>query len=145
MALLAFGAGSFFAVQFSRSVVSDSLRPHRLQHARLLCPSPTRSLLKLMSIKSVMTSNHLILCRPLLLLSSIFPSIRVFSNVSVLRIRGPKYWSFSFSGSEVKVSASNVGDPGLILGQEDPLEKGMATQASILSWRISWTEETGGV
>ena len=55
------------------------------------------SLLKPMSIKSVMPSNHLILCCPLLLLPSIFPSIRVFSNESVLRIRWPKYWSFSFS------------------------------------------------
>ena len=57
----------------------------------------SRSLLKLMSVKSVMPSNHLILCRPLLLLPSIFLSIRVFSNESVLRIRWPKYWSFSFS------------------------------------------------
>ena len=57
----------------------------------------TQSLLKLMSIESVMPSNHLILCCPLLLLPSIFPSIRVFSNESVLRIRGPKYWIFSFS------------------------------------------------
>jgi len=55
------------------------------------------SLLKLMSIESVMPSNHLILCRPLFLLPSIFPSIRVFSNESDLRIRWPKYWSFSFS------------------------------------------------
>ena len=55
-----------------------------------------RSLLKLMSIESVMPSNHLILCHPLLHLPSIFPSIRVFSNESVLRIRWPKYWSFSF-------------------------------------------------
>ena len=55
------------------------------------------SSLKLMSIESVMPSNHLILCRPLLLLPSIFPSIRVFSNELVLRIRWPKYWSFSFS------------------------------------------------
>ena len=55
------------------------------------------SLLKLMSIESVMPSNHLILCQPLLLLPSIFPSIRVFSNESVLHIRWPKYWSFSFS------------------------------------------------
>ena len=60
------------------------------------------SLLKLMSIESVMPSNHLILCHPLLLLPSIFPSIRVFSNVSVLHIRWPKYWSFSFS-----ISSSN--------------------------------------
>ena len=56
-----------------------------------------RSLLKFMSIKSVMPSNHLVLCHPLLLLPSIFPSIRVFSNESVLCIRWPKYWSFSFS------------------------------------------------
>ena len=55
------------------------------------------SLLKLISIESVMPSNHLILCRPLLLLPSIFPSITVFSNMSALRIRWPKYWSFSFS------------------------------------------------
>ena len=61
------------------------------------------SLLKLMSIELVMPSNHLILCHPLLLLSSIFPSIRVFSSESVLRIRWPKYWSFSFS-----ISPSNV-------------------------------------
>ena len=57
----------------------------------------SQSLLKFMSIKSVMPSNHLILCHPLLLLSPIFPSIRVFSNGSALRIRWPKYWSFSFS------------------------------------------------
>ena len=57
----------------------------------------SRSLLKLMSIESVMPSNHLILCRPFLLLLSIIPSIRVFSNESVLSIRWPKYWSFSFS------------------------------------------------
>ena len=59
----------------------------------------SQSLLKLMSIESVMPSNHLILCRPLLLLPSISPSIRVFSNESVLHIRCPKYWSFSFSNS----------------------------------------------
>ena len=57
----------------------------------------SRSLLKLMSIESVMPSSHLILCRPLLLPPSIFPSIRIFSNESVLRIRWPKYWSFSFN------------------------------------------------
>ena len=57
----------------------------------------SQSLLKLISIKSVMPSNHLILCHPLLLLPSIFPSIRVFSNESALHIRWPKYWSFSFS------------------------------------------------
>ena len=57
----------------------------------------SQSLLKLMSIDSMMPSNHLILCHPLLLLPSVFPSIRVFSNESVLCIRQPKYWSFSFS------------------------------------------------
>ena len=57
----------------------------------------SRSLLKLKSIESVMPSNHLIFCRPLLLLPSIFPSIRIFSNESALHIRWPKYWSFSFS------------------------------------------------
>ena len=57
----------------------------------------SQSLLKLISVKSVMPSNHLILCRPLLLLPSVFPRIRVFSNESVLHIRWPKYWSFSFS------------------------------------------------
>ena len=74
--------------------MSDSLRLHGLQHARIPCP---QSLLKLMSIESVMPFNHLILCHPLLLLSSIFPSIRVFSNELVLHIRWLKYWSFSFS------------------------------------------------
>ena len=62
----------------------------------------SQSLLKLMSIESEMPSNHLILCHPLLLLPSIFPSIRVFSNEAVLHIRWPKYWSFSFS-----ISSSN--------------------------------------
>ena len=85
------------SVQFSHSVVSNSLRPHGLQHARPPCPSPTPRVYSLMSIKSVMPSNHLILCRPLRLPPSIFPSIMVFSNESVLHIRWPKYWSFSFS------------------------------------------------
>ena len=86
------------SVQFSRSIVSDSLRPHGLQYARPPCPSSTPpSLPKLISIELVMPSNHLILCRPFLLSPSIFPSIRVFSNESALRIRWPKYWSFSFS------------------------------------------------
>ena len=86
------------SVQFRPSVMSDSLQPHGLQYTRLPCPSPTPgSLLKLISIESVMPSNHLILCHPLLLLPSIFPSIRVFSNESVLCIRWPKYWSFIFN------------------------------------------------
>ena len=87
------------SIQFCRSVVSDSLWPHGLQHARLPCPSPTdsHSLLKLIAIQSVMPSNHLILCHPLLLLPSIFPSIRVFSNELALCMRWPKYWNFNFN------------------------------------------------
>ena len=84
---------------FSRSVTSDFLQPHGLQaaHQASLSFTISRSLLKLMSVESVMPSNHLILCRPLLLLPSIFPSIGVFSNELALCIRWPKYWSFSFS------------------------------------------------
>ena len=76
----------------------------------------SRSLLKPMSIESVMPSNHLILCHSLLLLPSIFPSIRVFSSESVLRIRWPKYWSFSFN-----ISPSNE-HPGLISFRMDWLD-----------------------
>ena len=82
--------------QFSHSVMSDSLWPHGLQHSRPPCPSPTPRVYPLMSIELVMPSNHLILCHPLLLLPSIFLSIRIFSNESVLHIRWPQYWSFSF-------------------------------------------------
>ena len=80
------------SVQFSHSVMSNSLPPHGLQHARLPCPSPTPG-----ACSNSCPSNHLILCCPLLLLPSIFPSIRVFSNESVLHIRWPEFWSFSFS------------------------------------------------
>ena len=86
----------FSSVQFSRSVASDSLRPHELQHARPPCPSPTPGVHP-DSIESVMPSTYLILCRPLLLLPPIPPSIRVFSNESTLLMRWPKYWSFTFS------------------------------------------------
>ena len=87
----------FSSVQFILSVMSDSLRPHALQHARLsVSITNSQSLLKLMCIRLVMPSNHLILCRPLLLLPSIFPSIRIFSSKSVLHIRWPMYWNFSF-------------------------------------------------
>ena len=85
------------SIQFSRLLTSDSLQPHGLQHTRIPCPSPTSELTQLMSIKLVMTSKHLILCCPLLLLPSIFPSTRVFTSESVLCIKWPKYWSFSFS------------------------------------------------
>ena len=114
------------SVQFSLSVVSNSLQPHRLQQARPPCPSPTASLLKFMSIESVMPSNHLILCRPLLLLPSIFPIIRVFSNESALRIRWPKYWSFSFN-----ISPSNE-YPGLISLRMDWLDL-LAVQGTLKS------------
>ena len=86
------------SVQFSHSVMFDSLQTPRIAACQTsLSNINPQSLLKLMSIKSVMPSNHLILCHPLLLLPSIFPSIRVFSNESALLIRWPKYWSFSFS------------------------------------------------
>ena len=86
-----------FFSQFSRSVVSDSATPWTAARQGSLSTTNSWSLLKLMSIESVMPSNHLILCHPLLLLPSIFPSIRVFSSELALRIRWPKYWSFSFS------------------------------------------------
>ena len=85
------------AVQFSRSVVSDSETPWTAACQASLSITNSQSLLKLMPIESVMPSNHLILCHPLLLLDSVFPSIRVFSNKSVLLNRWSKYWSFSFS------------------------------------------------
>ena len=77
--------------------MSNSLQPHGLQHDRLPCPSPTPRVHPNPCPLSVMPSNHLILCRPLLLLPSIFPSIRILSNESALHIRWPKYWSFSLS------------------------------------------------
>ena len=87
-----------YSVQFRPSVVSDSLRPHVLQHTRPPRPvTNSRSPPKPMSVESVMPSSHLILCCPLLLLPSTFPSIRVFSNASALLIRWPKCWSFSFN------------------------------------------------
>ena len=82
---------------FSHSVVSNSLQPRIAAHQASLSFTNSQSLLKFTSIELVMPSNHLILCRPFLLLPSIFPSIRVFSNESALHIRWPKYWSFSFS------------------------------------------------
>ena len=88
-----------FLVQFSCSVVSSSLQPHGLQHARLPCSSPTPGAYSNSCLSHwKMPSNHLVLYCPLLLLPTIFPSIRVFSNESVLCIRWSKYWSFSFSG-----------------------------------------------
>ena len=88
--------------------MSDSLQHHELQHEASLSITNSWSSFKLRSIESVMPSSHLILCHPLLLLPPIHPSIRVFSNESSLRIRWPKYWSFSFN-----ISPSNE-HPGLI-------------------------------
>ena len=92
----------FSSIQFSHSVMSDSLRPDSLtlMYCSTACQASlsityTQGLLKLMYFELLMPSNHLILCHPLLLPPSIFPSIRVFSNESILHIRWPKYWSFS--------------------------------------------------
>ena len=84
----------FSSVHFSCSVVSDSATPWTAARQASLSITNSCSLLKLMSIESVMASNHLILCHPLLLPPSIFPSIKVFSNESDPCIRWPKYWSF---------------------------------------------------
>ena len=87
-------ARSCCSVAKSRQTLCD---PHGPQHAFTISITVSRSLLKLMSIELVVPSNHLILCYPLLFPASIFPSIRVFSNESVFRIRWPEYWGFSFS------------------------------------------------
>ena len=110
-------------VRFTLSVVSDSLR---LQHSRLPCLSPAPGACS-SSCPLVMPSSHLILCCPLLLLPSIFPRIRVFSNESALRMRWPKYWSFSFS-----ISPSNE-HPGLISFRMDRLDL-LAVQGTLQSF-----------
>ena len=102
--------------QFSHSVVFDSVSPWTAACQTSLSITNSQSLLKLMSIVSVMPSNHLILCHPLLLPPSIFPSMKVFSNQLVLPIRWPKYWSFSFS-----ISPSNE-HPGPISFRMDWLD-----------------------
>ena len=82
--------------------MSNSVQPHELQYNRLPCPSLSPGVCSTSSTELVMPSNHLILCCPLLLLLSIFPSIRIFSNELVLCIRWPKYWRVSFSISHSK-------------------------------------------
>ena len=110
---------SLYSVQFSRSVMSDSATPWTAARQASLSITNSQSPPKPMSMESVMPSNHLILCRPLLLLPSIFISIRVFSNESALRIRWPKYWSFSFN-----ISPSNE---------------------RLISFRIDWLEHSKGL
>ena len=88
---------SFVSVQFSRSVMSNSLQPHGLQHAMLPCPSPAPRVYSNSCPLSRWCHPTILSSHPLLLPPSLFPSIRVFSNESVLRIRWPKYWRFSFS------------------------------------------------
>ena len=107
----------YTSIQFSRSVVSDSVTPRTTVHQASLSITNSQSPPKPISIALVMPSNHLILCRPLLLLPSIFPSIRVFSNESPLHIRWQKYWSFSFN-----ISPSNE-QPGLISSQSKGLSR----------------------
>ena len=104
--------------------MSDSLRPNEPQHS--LSITNSQSPPKPMSIESVMPSNHFILCHPLLLLPSVFPSIRVFNSESTLRMRWPKYWSFSFN-----ISPSNE-HPGLISFRMDWLDL-LAVQGTLKS------------
>ena len=106
--------------------MSDSLRPHESQHARPPSITNSRSSPKLLSIKSVMPSSHLIICHPLLFLPPIPPSIRVFSSESILHMRWPKYWSFSFSISPSKEH------PGLISFRMDWLDV-LAVQGTLKS------------
>ena len=114
------------SVRFSRSVVSHSATPWIAAHQASLSITNSRSLPKLMSIESVIPSSHLILCRPLLLLPSISPSVRVFSNESTLRMRWSNYWSFSFS-----ISPSNE-HRGLISFRMDWLDL-LAVQGTLKS------------
>ena len=118
------------SIQFSSVQSLSRVRlfatPSTAAHQASLSITNSRSLPKFMSIDSVMPSNHLILCRPLLLLHSIFPSIRVFSNESALHIRWPKYWSFSFN-----ISPSND-HPGLISFRTDGLDL-LAVQGTLKS------------
>ena len=116
----------FSSVQFIHSVGSNSLWPHGLQHTRPPCAPDSQSLPKLMPIELVMSSNHLIFYCPLLFLPSIFPSIRVFSNESVLPISWPQYWSFSFN-----ISPSNE-HSGLISFRMDWLDL-LADQGALKS------------
>ena len=126
IAILLLSASVQFSSVQSLSHVWLFVTPWTAASQASLSITNSRSSLKLMSIKSVMPSNHLILCRPLLLLPSIFRSIRVFSNESMLHIRWPKYWSFSFS-----ISPFNE-HPGLISFRMDWLDL-LAVQGTLKS------------
>ena len=130
------------SVQFSHSVMSDSVTPWTVAHQASLSITKSQSLLKLISIKSVMPSNHLILCHPLILLPSIFHSIRVFSKESVLCIRWPKYWNFRFSispSSEYSGLISftiNLFDLLEVQGALKSLLQHHSSKASVLWWSV---------
>ena len=115
------------SVQFSRSVVSNSVTPWIAARQASLSITNSQSSPKLMSIKSVMPSSHFILCRPLPLLPPIPPSIRVFSSESTLRMRWPKYWSFSLS---IIIPSKEI--PGLISFRMDWLDL-LAVQGTLKS------------
>ena len=122
---------------FSHSIASDSLRPHGPAHQASLSIIISQSLPKLTSTESVMPSNHLILCHPLLLLPSIFPRIRVLSNESVLHIRWPKYWSFSFSISPSNEYSVLISFLLWLLGKLDPGLQLTPARAQVSPFRIS--------
>ena len=174
----------FFGLQFwkhRRAVSCFSVTKSRLTltswtaaHLVPLSSPISWSFLKFMSIELVILSHHLILCHPLCLLPSVFPSIKVFTNELAFHIRWPKYWSISFSISPSKVylglislridflillskglrtshvtqSVKNL--PAMqntwvwFLGLEDPLKKEVTTHTSILPWRISWMRSLAG-
>ena len=121
--------GSQFSLVQLQSHVQPFATPWTAAHQASLSITNSRSSLRLTSIESVMPSSHLILCCPPLLLPSIFPSIRVFSNESALHIRWPKYWSFSFSISSGLISLKMT---GLIL-----LSKGLLGLLQHHSWKAS--------
>ena len=132
----------FSSVQFSSATQScpTLCNPMDCSMPGFLSITNSRSLLKLMSIKSVIPSNHLILCHPLLLLPSIFPSIRVFCNELVLRIRWPRYWNFSFSASPSNEYSGLISfrmdwlDLLAVQGTLKNLLQHHSSKASILRW-----------
>ena len=121
-------------VQQTCSVMSDSATPWTAARQAPLYFTNSQSLLKLMSIESVTPSNHLILCHPLLLLPSVFPSIRVFSSESVLHIKWPKYWSFSPSNENSGLISFRMDWLDLLAVQEtlESLPQHHCSKASVL-------------